>query len=112
VLACENIETDRPPLRRVLRGGLCQGSFKDPKFRRNFNMDWIPGWELPASWDVERYNGPLPPDVPTDGQLQVNFRTTHENHRPNPKIRAWVQEQRTLLAIPPPRLDGRIKYLA
>jgi hypothetical protein len=72
-------------------------------------MDWIPGWELPASWDVEHYSGNLPPDLPHVGQLQVTFSTAFEGHNPNNKIRTWCLENRFALAIQRPKLEGRFK---
>jgi len=74
-------------------------------------MDFIPGWELQASWDVDHYTGNLPPGVPRDGHLCVTFSTTHANHIPNPKTRQWILENRVLLAIEPMQLEGRIQYL-
>ena len=83
------------------------GSFQRPQFKRNHTMDWIPGWELPASWDVDHYDGNIPPDVPADGQLIVSYRSKNINE----KVRNSLKEGQTLFGIERPTLEGRLLTL-
>ncbi len=43
-------------------------TLKDLQFRRTFDSEFIPGWEVPAMWDVG-YKGNLPKGVPCDGNF-------------------------------------------
>ena len=45
----------------------------NPEFRRTIDHDPIPGWELPATWDVERYAGTLPKGIPREGLLRFDY---------------------------------------
>jgi hypothetical protein len=48
-------------------------NFKHPTFRRLHGLDPIPGWDLPANWDVVRYTGNLAKGIPTDGALTLDY---------------------------------------
>jgi len=38
-------------------------------FKRNYVSDFIPGWDIPASWCIETYVGNLPPGLPKEGNF-------------------------------------------
>jgi hypothetical protein len=41
----------------------------EQKFRRTYESDFIPGWEIPAMWDASTYAGNLPKGIPADGNF-------------------------------------------
>ena len=47
-------------------GGL---SISGEKYRRMYDLEFIPGWEIPAMWDVGMYTGNLPKAFPSDGNF-------------------------------------------
>lgn len=54
-------------------------NFLNPIFRRLRDLDPIPGWELPAQWDIERYDGKLAKGIPTEGALVVDYVCDRDN---------------------------------
>ena len=53
----------------------------EQKYRRNFEMDFIPGWEIPAMWDAATYTGNLTKGVPTDGNFIANIALKDDEHK-------------------------------
>jgi len=76
-------------------------NFRSPLFSRRMNTPFIPGWELPASWDEAHYKGNVPPGVPQEGHLVVTLCSQPDQGGglPNQRLRQKWQQQ-TLLAVP------------
>ena len=77
-------------------------NFKDPTFRRTHALDPIPGWDLPANWDVERYDGNLPKGIPTDGALTLDYDCDEDDL----ELRRSLAEAFTIIRIPRPKVSA------
>ena len=77
-------------------------NFKNPTFRRLHGLDPIPGWDLPANWDVERYTGTLPKGIPTDGALTLDYDCDEDDL----ELRRSLAETFTIGRIPRPKVSA------
>jgi len=68
----------------------------NPVFRRSADDPPIPGWDLPTTWDVERYTGNLQKGVPRAGLLSVTYRSDDEQL----DVRHELRRRFTLSGVP------------
>lgn len=87
-------------------------NFRRPQFKRTSDHDFIAGWDVPASWDVKRYNngqrggqGIPPPDgrrgIPQVGILRFGYECDEDDL----ELRREIAETYSLAGVPKPDID-------
>ncbi|KAJ8602377.1 hypothetical protein CTAYLR_004221 [Chrysophaeum taylorii] len=77
-------------------------NFRETSFCRTNADPPIPGWTLPASWDVVSYAGNLSKGVPRCGLLKVTYKADPGDTAP---FRRRLGMQFTLMGVPRPETD-------